>query len=447
MLPIAASNSSVKQSSIDIAIINTKTSAADHSHHQSSHPPPFMNALYPLYTNSSITNSSISSDTISAWHTSVLPHYHHTPFSVYYIFLLIALAFLLLYQLVRLCHNVLLPMAVKNDKNRTSYVSSYLNMYHALPETAQIEWNSYIVSSIHASLACIAGIITMLHSYHSFHIHYLTDAAHIYSSTTSSLSILEPTLIQSISFFFNTSMHPYHTYHTSSSPSSLSSSSSSSTSAAAALSLALDCTFSESYLRDCMLMITCGYLLYDLIFCIYYALTATTPSPAFTSPLVFLHHILILAAFIYGIYHHIGTFYMSTFLLNEFSTLFLNINFFLAASHLPTLSPYAQYLYILNAVSLLWWFFFFRIVGNLYWLAHIFAFSWYELYLLWASDSVWQMNASIRIQCALLSILAMGHCIINLLWFGKLIRAVMRKVSKPAGAAVASATADKQKEQ
>jgi hypothetical protein len=52
----------------------------------------------------------------------------------------------------------------------------------------------------------------------------------------------------------------------------------------------------------------------------------------FKDPLTVVHHSVIIVAFLLGIYHSVGTFYMGGFLINEVSTLFVNANFFFAAS-------------------------------------------------------------------------------------------------------------------
>ena len=79
---------------------------------------------------------------------------------------------------------------------------------------------------------------------------------------------------------------------------------------------------SSSTLRSVSLMITCGYLLFDSVLLAMYfdwrreALTV-------------LHHVGIVTAFVIGVTSGIGTVYMSLFLTNEVSTLFLNANFWM----------------------------------------------------------------------------------------------------------------------
>jgi hypothetical protein len=79
---------------------------------------------------------------------------------------------------------------------------------------------------------------------------------------------------------------------------------------------------SSSTLRSVSLMITCGYLLFDsVLLAVYFDLRREA--------LTVLHHVGIITAFAVGIASGIGTVYMSLFLTNEVSTLFLNANFWM----------------------------------------------------------------------------------------------------------------------
>ncbi len=121
-----------------------------------------------------------------------------------------------------------------------------------------------------------------------------------------------------------------------------------------ALSSPLLAAFDSEPTRDFWLMVTCGYLFYDLCVVIYIqrlnataaiaavkaaantngaggstsTAVAVSVSLASIDPLMLIHHLLIIAAFSGGVYIHVGTFYMCCFLMNEVSTLFLNANYF-----------------------------------------------------------------------------------------------------------------------
>jgi hypothetical protein len=193
--------------------------------------------------------------------------------------------------------------------------------------------------------------------------------------------------------------------------------------------------------------------------------------------LTLLHHVLIIGAFSGGVALHIGTFFMSCFLLNEASTLPLNLNWLLAcmraaglwgggreatASRIsvdgaeqprnprPLLSLSARFyaaLYKANGVVLLVLFLLLRVLFNVCVLAAM-VLTWWSLRPLWlgrssssSSDSSSTTGnggvgesepapmTSLHIsQCAALSALAAGHVLINVLWAAALVKAVRRKL-------------------
>jgi len=139
--------------------------------------------------------------------------------------------------------------------------------------------------------------------------------------------------------------------------------------------------------------------------------------------LLVVHHILIIIAFSLGVYVNIGTYYMSAFLVNEVSTIFLNFNYILAVSKWWKESSW----YRLNAMLLLQTFFVTRVVFNLYNVWHLLGFTWYHTGpAMWA----WASNR-VRFLAVLLSSLAIGHVIINLVWFRKIVIAARRKLGRP----------------
>jgi hypothetical protein len=173
--------------------------------------------------------------------------------------------------------------------------------------------------------------------------------------------------------------------------------------------------FGESQRRNGFLMITAGYLLYDL------ALVVAHWS-RLGSPLVALHHALILVAFTLGAASNIGTYYMAGFLVNEVSTPLLNQNYFLAAS--PSYRDGA--LYKLNGVLLFVSFFLSRIAFNAFNMWHMIFFTWQTV-----APVEWpRMTALQQFLAALLTLLAAGHVIINFIWFAQLARAVARKLGR-----------------
>ncbi len=79
------------------------------------------------------------------------------------------------------------------------------------------------------------------------------------------------------------------------------------------LATPLAATFGEHYDRDVLIMITCGYLTYDLLLCLYHR-------SFLLDRLTLVHHVLIVTAFSGGVFTHVGTLYMSFFLMNEVRT-------------------------------------------------------------------------------------------------------------------------------
>jgi hypothetical protein len=160
-------------------------------------------------------------------------------------------------------------------------------------------------------------------------------------------------------------------------------------------------TFGDSAARDWALMVTCGYLTYDLALCTYYR------REPWVTRLTLLHHALIMAAFSLGVWWHIGTHFMAVFLLNEASTPFLNANVYFAmfGGERAKASP----LYKLNGFALLLSFLVARVGLNLWAVWRILWGCWRPLQHLY-----WVVPPSVLAMCVLLTALAIGHTAINL---------------------------------
>ena len=119
---------------------------------------------------------------------------------------------------------------------------------------------------------------------------------------------------------------------------------------------------------------------------------------------------------------------MSLFLVNEFSTFFLNANDYMAAD--PALK--ASLWYRSNGVALLASFFVARICVNSWALYHMLAVSWYELV---ANHGMWErVPLYVKLCAPILTTLAVGHIVINFVWFGEIVTAVKRKLGRRAHA-------------
>jgi hypothetical protein len=191
------------------------------------------------------------------------------------------------------------------------------------------------------------------------------------------------------------------------------------------LSLPLDepsrFAFSDVWLFDASLAFTNGYLLFDLFVLLFYR----SLFPSFSS--TFLHHLLILLAFHYGLFSHIGTFYMSNFLFNELSTIFLNFHYIF--QHLQLFSfphPIAH----VNGLALVFTFFVARILWNFALLIHQIVLCWWPLRAYWMNNSQLRISDGVIIQCASLSVLSVLHIAMNGFWWMKILKSLRRKFNK-----------------
>ena len=176
----------------------------------------------------------------------------------------------------------------------------------------------------------------------------------------------------------------------------------------------VEATFHQSQETEMWLMITAGYLLYDLALLIYYARILGSLS-------MYLHHIIVLSAFFAGAALRIGTLYMAAFLVNEVSTIFLNFNYFLAMT--PKLRN--SIWYKVNGVAFLITFTIFRTIQNSAVTYHIFARAWKYLWIV-----VRALPTKLQLGCAGLTILAVAHTILNIAWLGEVVKASSRKLAR-----------------
>lgn len=324
---------------------------------------------------------------------------------------------------------------------RRSLLDTYVFAYAANAQrslTGRIDHISRLVSSVHAVISCVLGVLCLV----------------------TSTSRTDPAVMTTVRFEPSSACLPAHSGASLLNPFS--------PWFTASLS-----SFNEDLLRDIALMVTCGYLLYDLLLCSFVRLhfhgvrdpywkpttqasgsrkrqSASSPPPVrIDDSLTLLHHVLIIVAFSWGVHLHIGTAVMSGFLLNEASTPALNLNYFLASARASGLwctpechgrNRWMGHLYKLNGIALYAIFFLLRIVWNLYVLAGM-TLTWLQQTPLWFDASTppfilqgpASMPADLFCQALLLSMLAVGHVVINLFWFQALTKAVRRKLG--AGAA------------
>lgn len=293
-----------------------------------------------------------------------------------------------------------LPASRSSGGLLAAYLRAYARAVTADPIN-RIEWDSRLISNLHAAISCTLGFACFFGSASQI------DASLLDSSTGE--------VNESVGFSTSSAFTLFNPFSHQFTPSLL--------------------AFNEDPLRDIALMVTCGYLLYDLLLCcsVRFAFRSSSPprvgvSVAAGVPppppprdriddgLTLIHHVLIIFAFTYGVYTHIGTYFMSCFLINELSTPGLNANFFLAAIGDAAKGT----IYKLNGAILFMVFFVARVLFNLY-VVCLLLLTWYQLRVIFLVDS-WPhlfhdeapLTQAQLANSAILTALAIGHATINL---------------------------------
>jgi len=173
--------------------------------------------------------------------------------------------------------------------------------------------------------------------------------------------------------------------------------------------------------RDLAMAKIAGYLIFDgtvsfsIIIQMNQSVKKATPG-GYDDPLVLIHHVLIIVAFGIGVYFRLATAYMAALLLNEASTPFVNVRALINATYPPSLRSKRprglELIYFANGVCLALSYFVFRLGWTAFVLAHAFR-AWYDL---WRVGIV--LNGQYHLPVvSLLTMLLLGHFIINCLWF------------------------------
>lgn len=162
---------------------------------------------------------------------------------------------------------------------------------------------------------------------------------------------------------------------------------------------------------------TAGYLTQDLVLCVRHR---ETLGDAFT----LVHHCVAIAAFLLGVRYGFGTFYMSTMLLSEASTPFVNMQRMLLLSKRSEGT-----LYLVNGVTMASVFFVFRVLLNSAFLAHI-VWAWVSL-----CAEAWPRHTRAEIATVIaLTLLFVAHSLVNLYWWRKIWRHAVRRIDAMYGA-------------
>ena len=160
---------------------------------------------------------------------------------------------------------------------------------------------------------------------------------------------------------------------------------------------AVSLAFGGHPLREHYLLHTCGFLMHDLALILQY--------PALQEAGMLAHHTLLPLGFLYGSMQCAGPAYMSCYLFNEVSSLFLNIRWFLEHAGVSTSSP----AYIVNAACLWLTFLLGRVCFNGYLLVHM------QSRLSYCQPILRLVLAGADL--TLLPLLAFAHNALNWFWF------------------------------
>lgn len=182
--------------------------------------------------------------------------------------------------------------------------------------------------------------------------------------------------------------------------------------------------FDSTATRDRSLHVVSGYMCYDLLILLTYWRQLADPS-------MLVHHLVVGTALLLGVQYSAATFYMAVLCVNELSTVFLNLRYFLLFSGLQDST-----LYLVNGLVLIASFFVFRVVTIAVLVAHA-LYSWWDL--AFVQGFYWKRPPSTRALFAGLTLLLLVHFVLNLVWFWKLIAHGRRAISRHSKRASAQA--------
>ncbi|TPX36373.1 hypothetical protein SmJEL517_g01459 [Synchytrium microbalum] len=177
-----------------------------------------------------------------------------------------------------------------------------------------------------------------------------------------------------------------------------------------------DFAFSHSAIREYCLCITGAYMMFDFGRILYYLLK---PIPG-TSPsgrIAFLiHHIVVASACFFSAALHYGTFYTGIFSFGEFTTVLLNLRFFLSKAGYRQ-SP----IYTVNEYLFAILFFGIRVVGG--WIM-----MWHMQVRWSAYQGGWEEHNTSTFIGYLVPACGYTHCVLQCWWFGMIVRMMYRKM-------------------
>mmetsp|Transcript_29664 Transcript_29664/g.95647 ORF Transcript_29664/g.95647 Transcript_29664/m.95647 type:complete len:347 (+) Transcript_29664:53-1093(+) len=180
--------------------------------------------------------------------------------------------------------------------------------------------------------------------------------------------------------------------------------------------------------RDRAMLSLAGYLSFDLVVCVAMNFMATASSPGgYGDPLLLAHHAVVVVAFLVGVRARLATAYMAALLVNEASTPFVNLRSVINSQWpppRPRTSP-AQLSYVLNGLCLVSTYFLCRVAWTFGVVVHA-ARAWVHLWRVGLLVGGYRLVVVVA-----LSLLLLGHLLINCLWFKHVINHLLRQLREP----------------
>lgn len=187
-----------------------------------------------------------------------------------------------------------------------------------------------------------------------------------------------------------------------------------------------DNVLGNSCQRDLCMISLVGYLIVDGALCAAAILgrqskddESSTPG-SYADPLVFSHHALVATAFVVGIASRLATTFMAALIVNELSTPF--VNFRVLIKNGPK-TRFNDALYIVNGIALVTTYFF----GRIAWIGFVVyraAEAWRDLWRVGWIVGGYRLRVVVT-----LTFLLCGHFLINIVWFSKIVRHLVRIAS------------------
>jgi hypothetical protein len=167
------------------------------------------------------------------------------------------------------------------------------------------------------------------------------------------------------------------------------------------------------------LLPTLSYMCFDLIRMILYFFCTMSSKKPVINPSMVLHHLIIIGAYVFGQVYAYGTLFMGLFIFNEMTTPFLNSRMILGEFDLKS-HPAYQFSTYLFALA----FTFCRFVYNFFVIGKM-VLSLQSLQSLQGKTPPYHVPVAVTYY---LPTCAFAHVLVNLYWYGYILRMVYRKI-------------------